>query len=275
MKMKVSRSFLTAVTAIAYGSLTVYGKSGGEKPYKPNYRISPIDGSKIALPTQKQLSFQDREIGLLIHFNIATYIEADGCNWDPSRVPTKEFFNPELISTDQWMQTASELGAKYATLVVKHNCGFTIWPSKVMFPARNGLDMSYNYTVAQPPLMGKDIAGAFVTSAKAKSIGHGFYYSSVVNNFLNVQLGKIRPEPLSDGQVGISDETYDKIFFDQLTELWTEYGALTEVRHPSPASYADNINCFVVDLVRWWLHRVAKRQDPEPFGTVPTPSCYI
>ncbi|KAK3186061.1 hypothetical protein K4F52_005285 [Lecanicillium sp. MT-2017a] len=98
-----------------------------------------------------------------------------------------------------------------------------------MFPARNGLDMSYNYTIAQSPLMGKDIVGAFVTSAKAKSIGHGFYYSSVVNNFLNVQLGKVRPEPLSDGQVGISDETYDKIVFDQLTELWTEYGALTEI----------------------------------------------
>lgn len=48
---------------------------------------------------------------------------------------------------------------------------------------------------------------------------------------MNVQLGKVRTEPLSDGQVGISDETYDQIVFDQLTELWTEYGSLTEVRN--------------------------------------------
>lgn len=224
--MELWRRFLAVAAASA---LPVLAKNDGE-PYTPNYRISPIDGSKIALPTKEQLEFQDREIGLLIHFNIATYIEADGCNWDPSLVPMKTLFTPVEIDTDQWMQTAVDLGAHYATLVVKHNCGFTTWPSKVMFPDREDERVSYNYTVAQSPLQGRDIVAEFVASSKAKKIGHGFYYSSVVNNFLNVQGGKVRTEPLSEGQVGITDKTYDQVVFDQLTELWTEYGSLTEVR---------------------------------------------
>jgi hypothetical protein len=226
VNMKLCLRFL----AVALGSAFVGLAKNDDEPYTPNYRISPIDGSKIALPTTEQLEFQDREIGLLIHFNIATYIEADGCNWDPTLVPKKTSFTPLEIDTDQWMQTAVDLGARYATLVVKHNCGFTTWPSKVMFSNRNNEPMSYNYTVAQSPLQGSDIVAEFVASCRAKNIGHGFYYSSVVNNFLNVQGGKVRTEPLSDGQVGITDEIYDQIVFDQLTELWTEYGSLTEVR---------------------------------------------
>ena len=34
--------------------------------YQPRYRISPLDGSIIALPTQEQLDFQDKEIGMLV-----------------------------------------------------------------------------------------------------------------------------------------------------------------------------------------------------------------
>ncbi len=172
--MKFRWGFLTAVAANTCCSAVVGAKNRSVNPHNTRYRISPMDGSKIALPTTEQLSFQDREIGLLIHFNIATFIEADGCNWDPSLVPKKTLFNPELIDTDQWMQTASELGAKYATLVVKHNCGFTIWPSKVMFPTRNDKEVSYNYTVAQSPLMGKDIVGNFVASARRRTLATAF-----------------------------------------------------------------------------------------------------
>jgi hypothetical protein len=44
----------------------------------PNYRISPLDGSIIAIPTQKQLGFQEKEFGVLIHFEIGTYLDIDG-----------------------------------------------------------------------------------------------------------------------------------------------------------------------------------------------------
>ena len=73
--------------------------------YQPRYRISPIDGSKIALPTREQLDFQDRDIGVLIHFNIATYISIDGCNNVPGLVPNQSICmsNPSL-----WLELLKE-----------------------------------------------------------------------------------------------------------------------------------------------------------------------
>ncbi|UNI23119.1 hypothetical protein JDV02_008957 [Purpureocillium takamizusanense] len=205
--------------------------------YKPKFRISPMDGSKIALPTREQLAWQDKEIGVLIHYEIATYLDIDGCNNVPDLVPAVSLFDPTLLNTDQWMDSIVALGAKYATLVAKHNCGFATWPSKVRFPTRGGggggghhdRAAGYNYTIADSPVHGTDLVGRFVKSAKRYGVGHGFYYSVVVNNFLNVQNSAVRNTELAPGQVGITNETYNQIVFDQLTELWTKYGTLTEI----------------------------------------------
>lgn len=204
--------------------------SSATTSYKPKYRISPIDGSKIALPTKEQLDFQDKEIGVLVHFNIATYISIDGCNDVPNLVPKVSLFDPTLLNTDQWMDTVSALGAKYATLVAKHNCGFTIWPSDVTFTDRENKTVPYDYTIAESPVHGKNVVRSFVDSAEKYNVGHGFYYSVVVNNYLNVQNSEVRPNTWAQGQVNITNGTYDQIVFDQLTELWTNYGKLTEVR---------------------------------------------
>lgn len=152
--------------------------------YRPPYRISPLDGSIIALPTAEQLAFQDKEIGILIHFNIATYLDIDGCNDVPSLVPKQSLFDPTLLNTDQWMDTIAALGAKYATLVAKHNCGFTLWPSQVNFDTRSGDEIEYNYTIAQSPVSGENVVEMFVNSAQKYGVGHGFYYSVVVRSIL-------------------------------------------------------------------------------------------
>ena len=201
-----------------------------DTPYSPKYRISPIDGSKIALPTKEQLDFQDKEIGLLVHFQIATYISIDGCNDVPTLVPPQSLFDPTLLNTDQWMDTAVSLGAKYATLVAKHNCGFTTWPSTATFQTTDNKTVNYNYTIAQSPVHGENVVKSFVDSAEKYGIGHGFYYSVVVNNFLNVQNSGVLTTNLSPGQVSITNATYDQIVLEQLRDLWTNYGKLTEVR---------------------------------------------
>lgn len=194
----------------------------------PRYRVSPIDGSKIALPTQDQLYFQDKEIGVLIHFEVATYINIDGCNGVPGLVPSPSLFDPTLLNTDQWMDSIAATGAAYATLVAKHNCGFTTWPSAVSFETRDNTTSRYNYTVADSPVSGIDVVQQFSESATKYGLGHGFYYSTVVNNFLNVQNSLVNAT-WSPGEIRITNETYDEIVIAQLTELWTNYGTLTEV----------------------------------------------
>lgn len=220
--MKLPLSILTGVCAAT---------SALASTYQPKFRISPIDGSKIALPTKEQLDFQDKEIGVLIHFEIATYLSIDGCNNVPDLVPNPSLFDPTLINTDAWMDTTTALGAKYATLVAKHNCGFTTWPSEVTFQNRNNETVPYNYTIAQTPVKGKNVVRSFVDSAQKYNVGHGFYYSVVVNNYLNVQDSDVRAGSWAPGQVNITNGTYDQIVLDQLSELWKNYGTLTEVSH--------------------------------------------
>ncbi|KAJ7745336.1 alpha-L-fucosidase [Mycena metata] len=194
----------------------------------PRFRISPLDGSVIALPTADQLAFQDREMGMLIHFEIATYLSIDGCNGVPGLVPNPTLFDPTLLNTDQWMSSIVASGAKYATLVAKHNCGFTTWPSAVTFETRDNTTSRYNYTIADSPVVGADVPGMFSTSAEKAGIGHGFYYSTVVNNFLNVQNSLVNAT-WGPGEIRITNDTYDQIVIAQLTELWTKYGNLTEL----------------------------------------------
>lgn len=194
----------------------------------PRYRVSPLDGSTIALPSQDQLNLQDKEMGILIHFNIATYISIDGCNGVPGLVPAPDIFDPTIINTDQWMDSITASGAKYATLVAKHNCGFTTWPSTVTFETRDKITHIYNYTVADSPVNGTDVVKMFSDSAEKYAVGHGFYYSTIVNNFLNVQNSLVNTT-WSPGEIRITNETYDEIVIAQLTELWANYGTLTEV----------------------------------------------
>ncbi len=56
-------------------------------------------------------------MGVLIHFNIATYIDADGCSGQ--MVPNISLFNPYMLNTDNWVQTMVDFGAVYAVLVGK------------------------------------------------------------------------------------------------------------------------------------------------------------
>jgi alpha-L-fucosidase len=229
--MKYSLGFLGGCMAHLALASSVTATTAATALPTPRYRISPIDGSTIALPTQEQLDFQSKEFGVLIHFEMGTYLDIDGCNNVPTLVPNLTLFDPTLLNTDQWMDTITALGAKYATLVAKHNCGFTTWPSKVKFQTRDNTTIAYNYTIAQSPVSGDDMVGSFVASAKKYNIGHGFYYSTVVNNFLNVQNSKVNATSWSVGQVRITNNTYDEIVEAQLTELWTNYGigTVTEV----------------------------------------------
>lgn len=222
--------FLIAAACLSSATpFTIGLRTNDPRNSKSNYRISPVDGSKIALPTKEQLAFQDKEIGVLIHLDVATYLNLDGCNGDPTLVPDINLFDPSSLNTDQWIESIADLTGKFATLVAKHNCGFATWPSKVTFQTRDDKTVAYNYTIAQSPVAGTDLVKNLVDSAESRGIGHGLYYSVIWNNYLNVEGSHVRPEALSPGQVGITNDTYNQIVFDQLTKLWSNYGNLTEV----------------------------------------------
>ena len=179
--------------------------------------------SALPKPTAPQLAFQEMELGALIHFNMATYNRScsDGKSSPPRRRrhalqplaadlladPDPNTFNPVKLDTDQWTRSMVAFGAKFATLVAKHNCGFVLWPSNATLP--NGT--RYPFSVANTRWRGGkgDVVAEFLASTKKHGLGSGFYYSIAANEYLDKR--------------NITD--HRALVLQQLEELWGFYGS--------------------------------------------------
>lgn len=208
---------------------------------------------KLALnaqPTPAQLAWLEQsDIGFLIHYNMASYlpVEYDGCNRNASLVPNIQLFNPSILNTDNWVQTFVDVGAKYAILVAKHNCGFTTWPTHVQFQLTTNETIHYNYSISYSPKSGTDLVGNFMESCRKAEIRTGLYYSVVWNNWLNVQNTHVQPGPLAPGQISISQQTYESIVLQQLEEIWLNYGQLLEIWFDG--GYSDTLKNGILALL--------------------------
>jgi len=150
-----------------------------------------------AVPTARQLEYQDWEMGLFVHFGIRTFFEGHR-DWDNQRMDPARF-SPAQLNCDQWIVSAKRAGMKYAVLVCKHHDGFANWPSRFS-----------DYTVAQTPwLNGKgDVVREFTDACRRHDMKIGLYYS-----------------PAEWGNDMFQDEkSYDEHFLNQITELLSNYG---------------------------------------------------
>lgn len=168
----------------------------------------------VVRPNDIQREWADAEIGVLIHFDMPVY----DFNYNWTRFgshPDASVFNPTELNTDQWLETAQKLGAKYAVLVAKHCSGFSLWPTE-----------AHDYSVKNSPWKdGKgDIVADFIASCKKYGIKPGIYASTGANGYLHVNSGTPQKgAPLTE------KEYYDKVVSKQLTELWSNYGELFEI----------------------------------------------
>ena len=193
----------------------------------------------LPTPTASQFRYQSTDFLALIHFNMATYSHngdpgCDKSNWNvkapyaTGKTSDPATFNPELLNTDQWMESVTALGANIAVLTAKHGCGFCLWPTKSKFSDSS----PYNYSVGiEGAAIQRDILRMFVESAEKYGVGHGFYYSIMKNFYLcrsfygsNSCMKEVLPQ-----QRNVSDEEYLHVVKQQVTEVWTEYGNLTRI----------------------------------------------
>jgi len=111
-----------------------------------------------------QQDFRKLELGMFIHYNMATYQGTQWVNGYPS--PAK--FDPkvETIDTDAWADAAQAAGMTYAVLTAKHVGGFCLW------------DSSYTtYDVMHPECpYQKDLVAQFVESFTSRGLKVGLYY---------------------------------------------------------------------------------------------------
>lgn len=165
---------------------------------------------KNVLPTPQQVKWADKEIGVIIHFDIDLYGPDTYHYGQKSTLPPLSVFHPSKLNTDQWIKAAKSAGAKYAIFVAKHGTGFANWPSR-----------ANNYNVGHTPWRdGKeDIVADFIKSCKKYGIEPGVYYS--VNSNTYYEAGN----NMSDS----ARKAYNKIVLMQEKELWTNYGKWFEI----------------------------------------------
>ncbi len=172
-------------------------------------------GVNLPKPTPIQAAWQDMELGLFIHFNMFTY--SGDWNWRSFRdYPGAGLFRPDRLDTDQWMEAAKALGARYAVLTAKHCCGFCLWPTD-----------AYDYGVRQSSWRGGkgDVVADFVRSCRKYGIKPGLYYSTAANGFMKVD----NPGLIAAPGGPVDQAGYTRICEQQLRELWSRYGELGEI----------------------------------------------
>jgi len=177
------------IWGIMFSSLligTSYAQTLAPKPFGP-------------VPNENQMKWQEMEYYSFLHFSLNTFTDQEWGNGDED----VKLFNPKDLDCRQWARVCKEAGMKGIIMVVKHHCGFCLWPSKYTeFSVKNS-----------PWKDGKgDIVRELADACKEYGLKLGIYLSPWDRN--SADYGK--PE-------------YITYFRNQLTELLTNYGPIFEV----------------------------------------------
>lgn len=168
----------------------------------------------MALPTPEQVAWADCGVGVIIHLDIQVFEPEYDFRRSWGYTPDPRKFNPEKLDTDQWLEAARSLGARYAVLVAKHCSGFSLWPTGV-----------HDYSVRSSRWRGGrgDIVRDFIASCRRCGVLPGLYCSTGCNAFCDVDDVLVR-----SGDAALQ-ERYNQIVYLQLDELWGRYGELFEI----------------------------------------------
>ena len=191
------RTFLTHVAAgaviasLAHPSLVVAS---------PGPRWFGRGSSKRPHPSVAQLNWQRDELALFLHFGVNTFTDRE---WGDGK-ESPSIFNPTRLDARQWARAAKAAGAKSMILTAKHHDGFCLWPTKTTM-----------HSVASSPWKGGrgDVVREFVEACRSNGLKPGLYCS---------------PWDRNHAAYGDSPR-YNDVYAEQLTELLTEYGPITEV----------------------------------------------
>ncbi len=152
------------------------------------------------LPSPQQLEWQELEYIAFAHFGVNTFTNRE---WgDGKEDPV--IFNPTEFDAQQWANVLKDAGMKMLILTAKHHDGFCLWPSRY----------TEHSVKSSPWKNGRgDIVREVSDACRQAGIKLGIYLS-----------------PWDRNQPTYGDSPkYNQYFRNQLTELLTNYGEVTEV----------------------------------------------
>src|SRR3989339_1213080 len=200
MKKFVFVFLLTLVTTI-HSQQTTNNRQNNFSFIKPTDTSEQIiTKAANVVPTKQQYDWQKLEFIAFAHFGMNTFTNNE---WGAGKEDEKPF-NPTNFDARQWARVYKNAGMRLAILTVKHHDGFCLWPSKYT-----------EHSVKNSPWKnGKgDVVKEFVDACRKYGLKVGLYLS---------------PWDRNNPNYGDSPK-YNDFFRNQLRELLTNYGEITEV----------------------------------------------
>jgi alpha-L-fucosidase len=181
--------------------------------------VSAQDNSKVPIPTQPQLTWQNAELVAVFHYDLHVF-DGEKYNQHINRItPIADInmFNPEKLDTDQWVRAARDAGCKIAILTATHETGFALYQS----------DVNPYCLKAVKWRDGKgDIVKDFVESCRKYDVKPGIYIGIRWNSFYGIHDFKIHGE----GKFAENRQKYyNRMCEGMVDELMSRYGDLAIV----------------------------------------------
>ena len=155
-----------------------------------------VDRLISVLPSKRQQRLAEKPFYLFMHFGMNT---ATGREWGVGNEKVTDF-TIKKINAAQWIKCAQSCGATGIILTCKHHDGFCLWPSDYT-----------SFSVKYSDFEG-DIVKMVSDECRKAGLDFGVYLS---------------PWDMHEPTYGTPD--YNDYFCNQLTELLTNYGAISEV----------------------------------------------
>jgi alpha-L-fucosidase len=168
-----------------------------------------------------QQRWQDCELGIIYHFDLPV---AAG-RFAPSNAVKERLdpalYNPEQLDTDQWIEAAKAMGARYAIFTATHFNGFLQWQSDL-----------YPYGVRQAKWRNGrgDVVADFVNSCREADILPGIYFSTFRNAFQKVWGHCV---DWGRGHGTAAQERFNRLAENMSEELCSRYGDLVQIWYDS------------------------------------------
>jgi len=199
-------------------------------PDRETVRILPTDSTAAleakagrVVPAERQVAWQGLEFQAFVHFGMNTFTDRE---WGQGTEDPR-LFNPLEFDASQWAEAFKAAGMRGVVFSAKHHDGFCLWPSRFT-----------DHSVAQSLWReGKGDAVREVADAcRQAGLKFGVYLS---------------PWDRHEPTYGDSPR-YNDFFLNQLRELLTQYGEISEVWFDGACGEGPNGKRQVYDWGAYW-----------------------